>query len=97
MLSVLRTVSSNEHRWDTLRRLLADIPEKQLRDVTFCGRLAAALYRLYVNNDYESPSELAAIGYLDDEYSLAVAGIHGTIEAWHTEFRRFVEKLRAER
>lgn len=91
--SMLSGMENESKDYEVIRDLLSQVKEEQLANIEFCRRLAECLYGVWVDNDYGAPEDLNLIGFFDDEYSLAIQGMYGTLEGWHSEFKNFVRKF----
>jgi hypothetical protein len=90
LLELSESVSAVE----ALPGVLADGVE-QLRSNPGLGPVVArGLYQIYVDADYEVPSELLPIGRFDDEYDLAKQGSYGTEEQVFEALLTFAEGFR---
>ena len=91
--NLLKALSDETNEYAEIREHLSEIKKQRLDSIEFCSRLAKCLYHVWVENDYTAPDDLAAIGFLDDEYTMAINGTFGTVEEWHANFKKFITAL----
>ena len=94
MYSKLLAMPDDRDDFNVLRGLLSIVQDTQLNNLDFCKQLAEGLYAVYVENNYECPSDFNEIGFLDDAFCLAMQNTYGSLEDAHRDLIEFVHSFR---